>query len=59
MATYTIKKGDTLSRIAKQYGTTVDELARLNNIANPNMIKAGATLNLPGADTGGDDGDSN
>jgi len=49
MATYTVKKGDTLSKIAKQYGTTVAELARLNNIANPNFIRVGQTLNLPGA----------
>ncbi len=48
MATYTIQKGDTLSKIAKQYGVTVDELAKLNNISNPNMIRAGASLNLPG-----------
>ena len=46
MDTYTIKKGDTLSGIAKQYGTDVNTLATTNKIANPNLIQAGATLNI-------------
>ena len=37
--TYTIQKGDTLSKIAKAHGTTVGELARLNDIKDPNKIK--------------------
>lgn len=48
---YTIQRGDTLGKIAKRYGTTVAELATLNNISNPHKIKAGASLNLPGATT--------
>lgn len=48
MSTITIKSGDTLSKLAKQYGTSVMELQSLNNISNPNKIRAGATLNLPG-----------
>ena len=43
---YTIKYGDTLSSIAKRYGTTVQELARLNNIKNVNVIYAGNKLKL-------------
>ena len=46
---YTILRGDTLSAIANKYNTTVSELAALNNIADPNVIRAGATLKLPGA----------
>lgn len=46
MAVYTIKKGDTLSKIAQQYGTTVDAIAKENNISDPNTIYAGATLNI-------------
>ena len=45
--TYTIKQGDTLSSIAKQYGTSVSKLAKENNIADPKMIKSGATINIP------------
>ena len=37
---YTIKRGDTLSKIAREYGTTVSEIANLNNISNPNLIYA-------------------
>ena len=34
--TYTVKSGDTLSAIAKKYNTTYQEIAKKNNIANPN-----------------------
>ena len=55
MNKYIIKQGDTLSAIAKANGTTVDELAKLNNISDVNLIQAGATLTLPdvGGATGG------
>ena len=46
-STYVIQKGDTLTAIAKRFNTTVDELVRLNNISNPNLIYAGNTLVLP------------
>ena len=46
MATYTVKKGDTLSAIAKQYGTTYQEIAKANNISDPNKIYAGQTLTI-------------
>lgn len=49
MANYTIQRGDTLSGIAKRYGTTWQELAKLNNIKNPSLIYAGTTLKLPGS----------
>ncbi|MGB3024183.1 MAG: LysM peptidoglycan-binding domain-containing protein [Candidatus Saccharimonadales bacterium] len=49
--TYTIQSGDTLSAIAKRYGTTVDVLADLNGITDPNKIYAGKTLKLPGGST--------
>lgn len=44
--TYTVKKGDTLSEIAKKYGTTVSQLQKLNNIKDPNVIYAGQILKL-------------
>ena len=43
----TIKCGDTLSALAKEYNTTVSELVKLNNITNPNLIYAGNTLLVP------------
>ena len=46
--TYTVKKGDTLSEIALRYGTTYQELARINNIANPNLIYPGQVIKING-----------
>ncbi len=46
--TYTVVKGDTLSGIASKYGTTYQELARINNIADPNIIHIGQVIVLPG-----------
>ena len=44
---YTIKPGDTLSKIADMYGTTYQYLAQINNIANPNYIIAGEKIKVP------------
>lgn len=35
---YIVKSGDTLSAIAKKYGTTVAQLVKWNGIKNPNLI---------------------
>lgn len=43
--TYRIKQGDTLGRIAKQYGTTVKEIVKLNpSITNPDLIYPNTTI---------------
>ena len=44
--TYTVIRGDTLGGIAKKYGTNVNELCRLNNITNPNLINVGQVLRI-------------
>ena len=44
MAEYIVKKGDTLSAIAKQYGTTYQEIAKANGISDPNKISVGQKL---------------
>ena len=41
---YTIQPGDTLGKIAKKYKVSDDLLARVNNIQNKNMIRAGWRL---------------
>ena len=46
---YTVKKGDTLSRIAAKYGTTYQEIAAYNGIANPNLIRVGQKIKIPAA----------
>lgn len=43
---YIVQRGDTLSKIAKKYGTTVKALANLNNIANVNLIRVGQKLRI-------------
>jgi spore germination protein len=45
--TYTVKSGDTLFQIAREYGTTVDVLTKLNNITDPNLIYPGQTILIP------------
>jgi len=44
---YTVKKGDTLSSIAKKYGVTVDAIVKLNNIKNKNVIRVGTVYKIP------------
>lgn len=44
--TYTVKSGDTLSAIAKKYGTTYQEIARQNGIENPSLIYKGQVLKI-------------
>lgn len=49
--TIIIQRGDTLSKLAIEYNTTVAKLVELNNIANPNLIYAGASLIVPSGET--------
>ena len=49
---YTVKKGDTLSAIAKAMGVSVDELAAYNGISNPDVISVGQVIKKPKANSG-------
>ncbi len=46
-STYTVQRGDTLSRIARRYGISMTVLAQVNNISNPNQIYVGQVLQIP------------
>lgn len=46
-STYTVRPGDTLSRIAVQQGVTVDGLVAANGLTRPDRIYAGQVLTLP------------
>lgn len=47
IAIYTVKSGDTLTFIAQRFHTTVDAIAQLNKIPDPNVIATGQVLKLP------------
>ena len=47
-STYTVKPGDTLSSIARKFGTSPGELQKINRLANPNQIRVGTTIVVPG-----------
>lgn len=44
--TYTVRRGDTLSSIARSYGMSATTLRKLNSLASSDKIKAGQTLKL-------------
>ncbi|HZF27957.1 MAG TPA: LysM peptidoglycan-binding domain-containing protein [Gammaproteobacteria bacterium] len=46
---YVVRNGDSLDRIAKRLGTTVEALTAANTLGNKNLIFPGQTLNVPGA----------
>lgn len=50
-STYTVKKGDTLSGIAKAKGVSMANLQKWNNIKDPNKITVGQKLKLTGSST--------
>ena len=43
---YIVKKGDSLSKIAKKFNTNWQRLAKINRLKNPNLIKAGQKLRV-------------
>lgn len=45
---YTVVLGDTLGKVANRFGISVDELVKLNNIENPNLIYVGTVLKVNG-----------
>jgi LysM repeat protein len=49
---YTVQRGDTLSRIAWRYGTTVQAIVQANGIVNPNLIFYGQRLWIPSSSGG-------
>jgi LysM repeat protein len=51
----TVQRGDTLGRIARDNGTTVDAILKINDIPNPDLIRPGDMIKIPGGqgDPGG------
>lgn len=44
---YIVKKGDTLWKIAKQFGSTIDDIVRVNGIEDANKILVGQKIFIP------------
>lgn len=44
---YVVQGGDTLSGLAEDFGTTVEEIMAANGLTNPNDLQAGQTLIIP------------
>jgi murein DD-endopeptidase MepM/ murein hydrolase activator NlpD len=51
MKSYKIQKGDTLTGLSKKFGISIDQLARLNNIADPDKIYIGDEIRYPEINT--------
>jgi len=49
---YKVKRGDTLSSIARRHNTSVKALVKANGIRNPNRIYVGQRLEIPGKSGG-------
>lgn len=45
--THVVQRGETLAKIAAQYGVTVQDIVAANDIANPNVIAVGKSLFIP------------
>ena len=45
-----VQSGESLWRIAQAYNTDIQDLAEINNITNPGLIKADSVIFIPGAD---------
>ena len=45
--TYTVRKGDSLGLIAKRFGVTASDLALINKISRPDLIRVGQKLTIP------------
>jgi LysM repeat protein len=44
---YDIQPGDSLGKVAKRFGVSVDDLMTLNSITNPDHIEVGQQLQIP------------
>jgi LysM repeat protein len=45
--TYTVKRGDNLTRIGRRFDVKVAQIMKLNGIADANMLRIGQVLKIP------------
>ncbi|MEM9555995.1 MAG: LysM peptidoglycan-binding domain-containing protein [Acidobacteriota bacterium] len=48
-AVYVVQRGDTLSRVAQRFGTSVAAIQRANGLRNADALRVGQELQIPGA----------
>lgn len=48
-ALYTVQSGDTLWSLSRRWNTTVDDLIRINDLSNPDSLRLGQRLRVPGS----------
>jgi LysM repeat protein len=46
-ATYTVRPGDTLNKVASQFGVTGETIVRTSGLADPNLLQPGQVLTIP------------
>lgn len=46
-ATYTIQRGDNLSRVAHKFGVTVEDITKANGDMHPDTLRDGQVINIP------------
>lgn len=47
-AVYTVKRGDSLWNLAQQWDTSMQQIREVNNLSNPDVLREGQTLRVPG-----------
>lgn len=55
---HTIRRGDTLERIARRYGVTIDQICALNNISRTTTLRIGRKLTINPTSTASNEGKS-
>ncbi len=51
--THVVTRGETLARIAAAYGSSITAIAQANGISNPNLIRIGQAIVVPGTTSSG------
>ncbi|MFL6214298.1 MAG: transglycosylase SLT domain-containing protein [Blastocatellia bacterium] len=47
MASYTVRRGDTMASLARRYGVSVKEIARMNRLSSRGELRKGQTVRIP------------
>ncbi len=47
MASYTVRRGDTMASLARRYGVSVKEIARMNRLSARGELRKGQTVRIP------------